>query len=561
MPIRIYRDRPWMALVALLFLAACGPSAGVRQGGSAAPSDPQALLADADAALERGELPEAAAGYRRAAAISTDEATAEQATRVAYDNFQLKEAAQSADRWIALNPTSEQAHRYAGMAALRLHRLDKAELEFTQLVDTAYISPAAGFLALLPVISEEGVPTDVTELFRRMSASHPKVAEGHFALGNAALRSENFGLALSSAQQATQLAPYWTPAKMLLARATIASGKEDEGLAIARDVVTAPDSDVSSQLEYALMLASTGHDEEARAMLTPYASGKTVIPGAVRSLGAMDLDTGALDAAQRRFEDLLSTGAQSYEALYYLGVIAERRKDAERALRCYSRVVGGDYAIAAQQRAARIKAERSGLDAGLQHLEEFGRSQPQSGPEVVTARAGLASAFKDDKRALDILNAGIRQYPDVLELRMSRVFLYERTGKIDAAVRDLRELLAERPGDATVQNALGYILADHDRQLDESQQLLTAALAQAPDSAAILDSMGWLRHRQGKQAEALAYLQRSQTLGNDPEIDLHAGEVQWSMGDQAAARKTWQQSLAKYPDNALLQERLKRAGP
>jgi tetratricopeptide (TPR) repeat protein len=547
--------------MALLFLAACGPSAGVRPGGGATPPDPEALLADADAALERGGLPEAAAAYRRAAEISKDESTAEQATRVAYDNFQLQEASLSAERWIALNPTSEQAHRYAGMAALRLHRLDKAASEFTQLLDSAYISPAAGFLALLPVIAGEGTPVDVTELFRRLSASHPAVAEGHFALGNAALRSENFASSLASAQKATEIAPYWTPAKMLLARATIASGKEEEGLAIARDVVTAPDSDVASQLEYALMLASIGRDEEARAMLTPYASGKTVIPGAVRSLGAMDLDTGALDAADKRFQDLLSTGAQSYEALYYLGVIAERRKDADRALRYYSRVVGGDYAMAAQQRVARIKAEQSGVDAGLAHLEEFGRTQPQSGPDVVAARAALASSFKDDKRALEILNAGIRQYPDVLDLRMSRVFLYERTGKIDPAIRDLRVLLAERPGDATVQNALGYLLADHDKHLDESQQLLTAALAQSPDSAAILDSMGWLLHRQGRQPEALRYLRRSQELGNDPEIDLHVGEVQWAMGDEAAARKTWQQALEKYPDNALLQERLKRAGP
>lgn len=561
MPIRISRARISPAFAVLLFLAACGPSAGVRPGAGAAPSDPDTLLAEADAAAARGDLPQAAAAYRRAAEGSSDETVAEQATRAAYDSFQLKEAALAADRWLALNSTSEEAHRYAGMAALRLHRLEKAETEFAQTLETAYISPAAGFLALLPVIGDEGIPTDVTELFRRLVARHPKVAEGHYALGNAALRSENFALALSSAQQATQLAPYWTPAKLLLARATIASGKDDEGLAIAHDLVTAPDSDVATQLDYALMLASTGRDEEARAMLTPYASGKTVIPGAVRSLGAMDLDAGALDAAEKRFEDLLSTGTQTYESLYFLGIVAERRKDAERALRYYTRVVGGDYAMAAQQRVARIKSDQSGLDAGLAHLEEFGRSQPQSGPQVVAARAALASAFKDEKRALEILNDGIRTYPDLLDLRMSRVFLYERTGKADKAIRDLRELLAERPGDAAVQNALGYTLADHGKQLDEAQSLLAAALAQSPDSAAILDSMGWLLHRQGKHAEALTYLQRSQSLGNDPEIDLHVGEAQWAMGDQAAARKTWQAALERYPDNAQLQERLKRAGP
>ena len=138
-------------------------------------------------------------------------------------------------------------------------------------------------------------------------------------------------------------------------------------------------------------------------MLTPYATGDTVIPGAVRSLGVLDLDRGDLNAAATRFEALLSTGAQSYEALYYLGVVAERRKDPERAARYYARVTGGDYALTAQQRVARIKADQSGVDAGLAHLEEFGRAQPELGPDIVSSRAGLVSTPGDEARALRIL--------------------------------------------------------------------------------------------------------------------------------------------------------------
>ena len=137
----------------------------------------------------------------------------------------------------------------------------------------------------------------------------------------------------------------------------------------------APGSDVATHIEYALLLAGTGRDEEARAVLTPYASGQVVVPAAVRSLGLMDLQSGDLKAAEARFEDLLSTGSQSYESLYYLGVIAERRDDTERAMSFYSRVVSGDHAIAAQQRVARIKADKSGVDAGLAHLRGI-RSRP-----------------------------------------------------------------------------------------------------------------------------------------------------------------------------------------
>ena len=549
-------------LAILAALAACAGLPGSRETAGDARKAPEVLLADGDAALERNELPEAARAYRQAAEASDDEAIAEQATRTAFDHSQMHEAALAAERWLALNPTSEQARRYAGVAALELHRLDIAEEQFAQLLASgAYISPAAGFLALLPAVADHGTAPDVTELFRRLVARYPDVAEGHHALGSAALRSDNFELAVESARRATEIAKYWVPARMLLARALIASGEEQAGLDAARELVMAPNADVATHLEYALMLAATGRDEEARAMLTPYATGETVIPGAVRSLGVLDLERGDLEAATQRFEDLLSTGSQSYEALYFLGNIADRREDKELALRYYSRVAGGDFALAAQGRVARIKAEQAGLDAGLRHLEEFARGHPQRGPDLVATRAGLASAMGDSARALSILDAGLAQYPDSLDLRMSRVFAYERAGESDAAIRDLRQLLRERPGDATVQNALGYTLADRDRNLDEAHTLVAAALEQTPDNAAVLDSMGWVLFRQGRLQEALTYMKRADQLGDDAEIDLHLGEVQWALGDREAARVTWQQALEANPQDTRLTERLERARP
>jgi tetratricopeptide (TPR) repeat protein len=562
MPIRICRLLTCgLATVSLWFVAGCAPVSPVRPDATAQAVPPETSLADADAALERGDLPAAARAYREAARNSTDETVAEQATRTAFEYQQLQEAALAAARWLELNPTSEEAHRYAGLAALKLHRLDEAERQFASLLETAYISPAAGFLALSPALNGEAMPADVMELFRRLSARHPDVAEGHYALGNAALRADNFKRAQQAAETAVAKAPYWKPAKMLLARVRIALGDEEGGIALARELVVDPDADLGTHLEYALILAATGRDEEARAMLTPYTTGKTVIPGAVRTLGAMDLDAGNLDAATTQFENLLATGAQSYEALYYLGVIAERRNDPERAIRYYQRVASGEYSLPAQQRVARIMAEKSGVQAGLAHLDQVAHSAPQLGPEVYLAKAALLEANDEGRRAAQMYDEAIATYPDSLDLRMSRVFYLERAGKRDAAIRELRDLLRQRPGDAQLQNALGYTLADADRDLAEARTLLTAALEQSPDNAAMLDSMGWLLHREGRNAEALEYLRRSAELGSDPEIDLHIGEVQWAMGDQAAARETWRKALERAPGNEKLQRRLERAGP
>jgi tetratricopeptide (TPR) repeat protein len=562
MPIRIIQVvRSALGAIFLGLLVACAATAPVGPGATGDAVLPEARLAEAEAAFDRGDYPDGARLYREAAQRSDDELLAERATRAAFDHTQLREAALAAGRWLEINPTSENAHRYAGIAALKLHRLDVAETQFGYLLDTVYMSPAAGFLALLPVIGDEGISTDVMELFRRLSARHADVGEGYYAYGSAALRADSFAVAEKAAETAVAKAPFWKPAKMLLARTRIANGKDEEGLAMARDLVTEPDSDIGTHLEYALLLSATGRDQEARAMLTPYTTGKTVVPGAIRALGAMELDADNLDAATVQFENLLTTGAQSYEAMYFLGVIAERRKDTERAVRYYSRVAGGDYNLAAQQRVARIKAEQSGTDVGVRHLDELARTQPQLAPDVFSAKAGLLEYRGDTRRAGQVYEEGLARYPDALELRLNRAFFLERTGKEDAAIRDLRALLVERPGDAHVQNALGYTLADNGKSLPEARGLLTAALAQSPDNAATLDSMGWLLYQEGNYAAALDYLQRANESGADPEIDLHIGEVQWAMGDQKAARATWQAALKKAPENEKLRERIERAGP
>ena len=157
MPIRIIRaSRSALGAIFLGLLVACAATDPAGPGDSDEAMLPEARLAEAEAAFDRGDYPAGARMYREAAQLSDDEMIAEQATRAAFDHTQLQEAALAAGRWLEINPTSENAHRYAGIAALKLHRLDDAEAQFSYLLDTVYISPAAGFLALLPVTGVGG---------------------------------------------------------------------------------------------------------------------------------------------------------------------------------------------------------------------------------------------------------------------------------------------------------------------------------------------------------------------------------------------------------------------
>jgi Flp pilus assembly protein TadD len=138
--------------------------------------------------------------------------------------------------------------------------------------------------------------------------------------------------------------------------------------------------------------------------------------------------------------------------------------------------------------------------------------------------------------------------------------LLEKAGRTDAAIAQLETLYRDRPQDSAISNALGFILADHDRDLVRAQRLISAALKSEPDNPAILDSLGWLQFRRGMLAAALPLLERAYRLDQDGDIGAHWGEVLWAMGEKVKARETWNRALMVDPDNALVKAAQQRAG-
>jgi tetratricopeptide (TPR) repeat protein len=227
-------------------------------------------------------------------------------------------------------------------------------------------------------------------------------------------------------------------------------------------------------------------------------------------------------------------------------------------LHIYSRVTGGEFAMAAQTRLARIKAQNEGPEAGLKHLEEFGATRPQYRIGTITARANLLSSNGDTTGALALLDSALKEYPDAVELRFARIFQLESANKIDEAIADLRKLVADRPGDPAASNALGYTLVDRTRHHKEGLQLIEQALEETPDSGAVLDSMGWALFRVGRHQDALGFLEQAKRRINDPEVDLHLGEVLLALDRKSEARDVWQKASERYPDNEQIKQRLQK---
>ena len=108
---------------------------------------------------------------------------------------------------------------------------------------------------------------------------------------------------------------------------------------------------------------------------------------------------------------------------------------------------------------------------------------------------------------------------------------------------------------------MGYSLAERNIRLGEAKDLISRALALAPDDPFIMDSLGWVFFRQGDLNKALSTLESAYKIKPDPEIAAHLGEVLWAMQRKDDARRILKEAAAKHPDSEVLATTIKKLKP
>ena len=137
----------------------------------------------------------------------------------------------------------------------------------------------------------------------------------------------------------------------------------------------------------------------------------------------------------------------------------------------------------------------------------------------------------------------------------------EKVGRMDVMEKTLRDILRKNPNDVNSLNALGYSLADRNLKLPEAFALISKAHQLSPKDGFILDSLGWVNFRLGKNALALEQLQQAYAIKPEADIAGHTGEVLWVMNRRAEAEAIWRQGQKLDANNPTLKETLQRFKP
>lgn len=179
-----------------------------------------------------------------------------------------------------------------------------------------------------------------------------------------------------------------------------------------------------------------------------------------------------------------------------------------------------------------------------------------------------------NEEALKVFEDAITKIPDsklkdadkeryLEQLKYMTSGIYTDLDQIDKAADLLQELVKKNPKRATYYNDLGYIWADHDKNLDESERLIRKALEieredrkklkdegvidaeDDKDNAAYLDSLAWVLFKKKNYAEAKKHLLEAikSDEGKHVEIFDHLGDVHMALGEKKEAVEVWKKAL------------------
>jgi len=559
--------------------SASPPPAEVQEPDPAPASHDAALTAELFYELLMSEMTssngDAATGYALmldAARRSRDPRLYRRASELALQSRSAESALTAIRAWNEAYPQSREANRYLLYVLVTLNRINESAEPLAKEVARAGTREKLSTIRALPQLyaraSSKAGAARVVEQALQEELRHPATAPAAWTtIGRMRLAAGDKGGALEAACRALALDATDDGA------ATLALQLFEEG-SISAEALLVPYLAATPlaelRLGYARVLLESQRLDDAQTQVDAVTRERPDAPEGWIIQASLKLQSGDLDAAQaalERFTQLVQAAPASEareraltQAWLMHAQIAEKRGDFAQAENWLARIDNAADALAAQTRRASLLAKQGKLEQARALIRATPARTPQEERLRWQAEAQLLRDAGQYQEAYDIQGKAVALAPEDDDLVYDQAMLAEKAGQPGESERLLRQILARQPEHHHALNALGYMLADRGERLQEAHDLITRALAQAPDDPFITDSLGWVEFRLGNRERALELLQQAFRTQPDAEIAAHLGEVLWSLGRRDQALEAWREGQRLNQDSDTLRQTLERLG-
>lgn len=505
-------------------------------------------------ALQRGNPDLASSAYADLAFRTRDPKVFERAVEIASITRRFDLAHELSRLWVGVEPDSVNARQTLAAVLIMQNRIDELGPQLSTLLAQDSNNLADNLMRLNRMLARLPDKSAIHRMLTTVLAPYAGVAEAHYALATAAFHAGNRAEALVEIRKAAALRPDWETAALFEAQ-LLARDSTEAAIGVLERFVAAQPQAREARLHLARALIAEKRHTEARKhferMLADDPDGTELIyPAAL-----LALQQGEPEAAEPLLLRLFERGeaGERSVAAFHLGQLAEDRGDALAAVGFYSQVAVGEQFVSARVRSAGLLRRTGGeLTAARAYLQEAALRYPPGQTQFLIAETHLVHDAGEAGEARTLFERIVGEHTDRADVLYDTALLAEKLDRMDIAERNLRRVIALQPDNAHAYNALGYSFADRNIRLDEARQLIDKAIELAPGDPFIMDSVGWVRYRQGDLPGALDALQRAYALRPDAEIAAHLGEVLWMKGRRDEAQALWRKASERFPDSEVL---------
>ena len=512
-------------------------------------------------ALQRGDVKLGVDAWTDLAQRTRDPKVIARATEVASLAHQYDRALELSKLWLEVEPDSVKAKQMQSSLLITTNRIDDLAPQLATVLEQDKPNIGANLLQLNRMLARHTDKKAVQTLVDRLASPYDTLPEAHFAMAQAAANAGDNLRALSETEKSLLLRPDWETAA--LARAQLQAP---------HSALTAIDSLSSfvdrnpnardARLTLARLLISEKQYNESRKQFERLIKDNPDNPEVIYPVAMLALQQGDTVTGRSQLEKLLTTNYTDKSTVhFFLGQLDQEQKKPEAALEQYLQVSSGEQYVAARSRAAQILLQQGKPEEARELLHNTRGNNGTEQTQLVMAESQLLREAGRPNDAYILLETALTSQPDNPDLLYETALTAERIGKPEILETHLKHLLKLKPDHAHALNALGYSLAERNTRLPEAQELISKALSLMPDDPFIMDSMGWVLFRQGKQQEALKTLEKAYSLKADPEIAAHLSEVLWAMNRQDDARRVLKDAAKEFPDNEIIKGAIKKLQP
>ena len=515
-------------------------------------NDTEAHLRSAEFALNSFDYDQVVESYINAFNSSNDIETLKQAAWLSKNYGFKSKSILLAKIWLKNEPDNDAALLFLINRQLELDLIIAAKKNLKLLISRNEGESDEILYSIYPYLSDENVE-NLEVLISSFTKIYKKSALVKYLYSSVLLENGKVGEAIRQAELSSKLSPIWEKPKLLLARALLLSGKNEEAVSYLAHMIgdqINPSSD--SRLELALAYMSSDRLDDALGQVSQILLERNSEYSALRLMAIINFRLEHYDSASKDFNELLEKDMFRMDSLFYLARISEQKSNLSDALKYYSMVTSGVNTVYSQRKVVSLLLSMNQISEAKNHLKDFGQKHPKYMNEMLQIESNLYSELDEYEEALVLSEKLVLYYPKNTGYQLKRANLLLELDRKNEALEAYSTIVKNSPRDPNALNAYGYVLTNYSNNYKKAYKLIKKAIKLDPDNPAIIDSYGWILYRMGKYEEAEEELNRAYQLYKDPEIAFHLIKVLLKTNKKERAKNIFTEARVLFMDNKYL---------